>query len=67
MRKYFCDRCDNEMKIPYIRLWIGMQTNQAQELCEPCADALYRFMGINTPGGGYEKLDSEVMEEGEAK
>jgi hypothetical protein len=55
------------MKIPYIRLWIGMQTNQAQELCEPCADALYRFMGINTPGGGYEKLDSEVMEEGEAK
>lgn len=63
MRKLFCDRCGEEMKIPYIRVWVGLRDGNGQELCEKCCDALYRFMGINTPGGGYEKLDSEVAEQ----
>lgn len=62
MIKRFCDRCENEMKVAYIRLWIGHTRDDGMELCEHCTDALYRFMGINTPSGGYEKLDSEVLE-----
>lgn len=61
MKKYFCDRCGKEMKAPYIRLWIGHRDSDGQELCQKCNDALYSFMGINTPGGGYEKLDSELV------
>lgn len=60
MIKRFCDRCGNEMKVAYIRLWIGIARDDGIELCEPCTDALYRFMGMNTAGGGYEKLDSEI-------
>lgn len=61
MRKIFCDRCGEEMKVPYINVWIGSREG-ATELCEKCSDALNRFMGRNTHGGGYEKLDSEVPE-----
>lgn len=60
MRKVFCDRCGEEMKVPYINVWIGWRDRDAMEMCEKCCDALYRFMGMNTPGGGYEKLDSEM-------
>ncbi len=59
MRKVYCDRCGEEMKVPHMNVWIGLQYAAATELCEKCSDALYRFMGINTPGGGYERLDSE--------
>ena len=62
MRKLFCDRCGDEMKWSHINVWIGSRTSDGLELCEKCSDALYRFMGINTAGGGYEKLDSEVKE-----
>lgn len=63
MRKIICDRCGEEMKAPYINVRIGWRDCDGLELCEPCTEALYRFMGINTPGGGYEKLDSEVAEQ----
>lgn len=63
MRKIFCDRCGEEMKAPYINVWIGFREGACIELCEKCSDALDRFMGRNTPGGGYEKLDSEVPEQ----
>lgn len=63
MIKRFCDRCGNEIKVAYIRLWIGITRDDGIELCEPCTDALYRFMGMNT-GGGYEKLDSEIESKG---
>ena len=62
MRKIFCDRCGEEMKVPYINVWIGFREGAGIELCENCSDALNRFMGRNTPGSGYEKLDSEVPE-----
>ena len=65
MRKVFCDRCGKEMKVPYINVWITARDRDAMELCEPCTDALYRFMGISTPGGGYEQLDSEMGGEAE--
>ena len=60
MVKRFCDRCGKEIKVAHIRLWIGIARDDGKELCEPCTDALYRFMGMNTPGGGYKKLDSEI-------
>lgn len=60
MRKLFCDRCGEEMKVPYKRVWIGFREDDALELCKKCSDALDRFMGIDTPGGGYEQLESEV-------
>lgn len=63
MRKVICDRCGNEMKVPHINVWLGTRASDGLDLCEYCADALYRFMGINTPSGGYEKLDSEVAEQ----
>lgn len=63
MRKIFCDRCGEEMKVPYINVWIGFRDGAGTELCEKCSDALNRFMGRNTPGGGYEKLDSEGPEQ----
>lgn len=64
MIKCFCDRCGEEMKVkvPYMKVFFGSR-DSGKELCEKCSDALYRFMGINTPGGGYEKLDSEVAEQ----
>ena len=63
MRKVYCDRCGEEMKAPHMNVLIGLQYDVATELCEKCSDALYRFMGINTPGGGYERLDSEEVVE----
>lgn len=63
MLRRFCDRCNEEMKVPHINVWLGSRTSNCLELCEKCTDAFYRFMGINTPGGGYEKLDSEVPEQ----
>lgn len=62
MRKVFCDRCGNEMKIAFINIYIGSRDRTGLEICEPCTDALYRFMGVNTQSG-YEKLDSEVAEQ----
>lgn len=63
MRKLFCDRCGDEMKIAFVNIYIGSRDRVGLDICEKCTDALYRFMGMNTPGGGYEKLDSEVAEE----
>lgn len=63
MRKIFCNRCGGEMRLPYIYVWIGLREGPETELCEKCSDALDRFMGRNTPGGGYEKIDSEVPEQ----
>ena len=57
MKKIICDRCGNEMKIAYINIFIGRISGEPLDLCEYCANALYRFMGMNT--AGYEKLDSE--------
>lgn len=63
MRKLFCDRCGEKMRFAQMNVWIGSRASDGLELCEKCCDALYRFMGINTPGGGYEKLESEVAEQ----
>ena len=57
MKKLFCDRCGHEMQIAYVGLWVGRLSGEPLDLCENCANALYRFMGMNT--AGYEKLNSE--------
>lgn len=62
MKKLFCDRCGEEIKIAHIHIWLK-QGYEPFDICEPCANAFYRFMGIDTAGGGYEKLDSEVAEQ----
>ena len=62
MKRVFCDRFNTEMKIAFIHLWIGRLESEPLDMCEQCTEALYRFMGMNTAGGGYEKLDSEVAE-----
>ena len=63
MKKIFCDRCGTEIKAAYSRIYTGVGASNMYELCEHCDEAFGRFMGINTPGGGYEKLDSEVAEQ----
>ena len=63
MRKLFCDRCGDEMNIAFIKIYIGSRDHGGMEICEKCTGALFRFMGMNTPGSGYEKLDSEVAEQ----
>lgn len=62
MKKIICDRCGNEMEVP-MTIWVGSRATNGLDLCVYCTDAFNRFMGINTPGGGYEKLDSEVAEQ----
>ena len=63
MRKIICDRCGDELRKSYIHLWTNQGMCEPLDMCEKCTDAFYRFMGINTPGGGYEKLESEVAEQ----
>lgn len=59
MKRVFCDRCNTEIKIAFIQLWIGRRDGEPLDMCEECTEALYRFMGMNTAGQGYEKLESE--------
>lgn len=63
MRKVYCDRCANKIEVAnYYSLGMARQVDTGVtelDLCEPCAKSLKRFLGIDTPGGGYEQLDSE--------
>ena len=65
MKRMFCDRCGNEIGIAQIHIWVGVRDKEPLDICEYCADAFYRFMGIGN--AGYEKLDSEYDEGGEAE
>ena len=63
----YCDRCGNDVVVPnYVSVCICRQIaskhDHELDLCEQCADALGRFLGIDK--SGFEKLDSEIKEEG---
>lgn len=64
MRRVYCDRCGNEIMVPnYFSVCMERQTGVDScelDLCETCVRALKRFLGVNTRGGGYEQLDSEI-------